>query len=100
MTEVKEFQNSVYDRTEATFQPKDFIHLFNNTMQWKELEKEIGGVLRPIYDDLFGRDMKLIDKLHDIVQHRDYAVNELKKYYYKTNKSLYTITIIINGYLK
>ena len=101
MTTVKEYTGKglTTDRTEVSFNPSDFIHLIYNTMQWRELEKEMTRTLRPVYDNLFGEDMMLIDKIGNIISHKKFAIYNLKKHYYKTG-SLYKITIVINGFEK
>lgn len=100
MTETKRYINSLQDRVEVTFHPEEFYDICSEQMQWKELEREFSRQLKSAHDKMFGEDMTVFDKLHNIACYRREAIYELKRHYYKTNKSLYTITIVINGYLK
>lgn len=98
-TETKTFVNDIADRTEVTFIPENFYCILTERMLWKALERDMSRQLRNAYDKMFGEDMKLIDKLHQIASHKRYAIDELKRWYYKHN-SFYKITIIINGFAK
>ena len=98
MTTVKKYsgKGDTSDRTECSFDPTDFIHIFTDKMMWKELGREISRTLTPVYGEMFG-DMPLIDRFHRAIEHKKFAIKELKKWYYR-HGTMYKITIIINGF--
>lgn len=98
-TSTTTYRNSVYDRAEVTFIPQNFYCQFTERMLWKALEKDMSKQLMNAYDKLFNDAMKLEAKLLSVKMHILEAITELKKHY-KRCGYLYTITVIINGYIK
>lgn len=105
-TTTSRFINDVADRMEVTFITRNFYCDLTERMLWKPLERDMGRQLNRAYNEMFGDTMKLIDKYDNVINHKRYAITELKRYYYKNKESmtlssrLYDITIIINGYIK